>query len=152
MSNFDEKGMDQELDWEDEVENASSFVDIPDGEYEFMVDHFERSKVGGDGKYAGQNMAVIYCNILTEGEPQIRTNLILNKKFAWKLAQFFISIGLMPDEKDAKLKMNWNQVGGTRGRCKIEHKPNYNDASKSHLEITEFVKPQAGGKKWGSDF
>ena len=30
MSNFDEKGMDQELDWEDEVENASSFVDIPD--------------------------------------------------------------------------------------------------------------------------
>ena len=28
MSNFDEKGMDQELDWEDEVENASSFVDI----------------------------------------------------------------------------------------------------------------------------
>ena len=52
MSNFDEKGMDQELDWEDEVENASSFVDIPDGEYEFMVDHYERSKVGGDGKYA----------------------------------------------------------------------------------------------------
>lgn len=145
--------MEKEYDWDDEVENTSSFVDIPDGEYDFMVDHYERSKVGGNGSYAGQNMAVVYCNIfMNDGDgPQLKTNLILNRKFAWKLSQFFISIGLMEDKEGARLKMNWNQVGGRRGRCKVEHKPNYNDASKKHLEITEFLKPQ-GGKKWGSGF
>lgn len=141
----------QELDWEEEIENTSP-ADIPDGEYSFIVDHYERAKVGGDGKYSGQNMAVVYCNILADSaEPQVRTNFILNKNFSWKLAQFFISIGIMKDEEGAKLKMNWNQVGGRRGRCKVEHKPNYNDATKSHLEITEFLKPQ-NDKKWGTGF
>lgn len=141
----------QELDWNDEIENTGT-IDIPDGEYDFIVDHYERSKVGGEGKYAGQNMAVIYCNILAgDAEPQIRTNIILNENFRWKLSQFFVSLGLMKDEKGAKLRMNWNMVGGSRGRCKIEHKPNYNDATKTHLEITEFLKPQ-GDKKWGSGF
>lgn len=145
--------MNREYDWDDEVENRSDFVDIPDGEYEFFVDHYERSKVSGDGKYAGQNMAVIYCNIMTEDNdgPQIKTNIILNKKFDWKLSQFFICIGLMKDEENAKMKMNWNLVGGTRGRCKVEHKPNFNDATKTHLEITEFLKPRKD-KKWGSGF
>ncbi|MCD8333704.1 MAG: hypothetical protein LUB60_06260 [Clostridiales bacterium] len=146
--------MNREYGWEDEVENRLGFIDIPDGEYEFMVDHYERAKVGGDGKYAGQNMATVYCNILAgDGEePQIRTNLILNKAFDWKLSQFFICIGLMKDEEGARLKMNWNQVGGRRGRCKVEHKPNYNDKTKEHLEITEFLKPAENNKKWGSGF
>ncbi len=152
MSDKNSMDINQEYDWDDEVENIASMPDIPDGEYDFIVDHYERSKVGGDGKYTGQNMAIVYCNILTGNEePQLRTNLILNRKFAWKLSQFFISIGLMKDEEGATLKMNWNQVGGMRGRCKVEHKPNYNDATKSHLEITEFLKPQ-GSKKWGSGF
>lgn len=148
----------REYDWEDEIENRSSFVDIPEGEYDFFVDHYERSKVGGDGKYAGKNMAIIYCNIEMEGVPadkipQLRTNLILCDAFEWKLSQFFICLGLMEDKEGAKLKMNWNQVGGARGRCKVEHKPNYKDASKKHPEITEFLKPQKEtGKKWGSGF
>ncbi len=144
--------VDRELGWDDEFENTSSFTDVPDGEYDFIVDHFERAKVGGDGKYAGMNMAVLYCNILTEGEPQIKTNIIMHTKFQWKLSQFFISIGLMKNEEGAKFRPNWTMVGGSRGRCKIEHKPNYNDASKTHPEITEFLAPAQGGKKWGSGF
>lgn len=142
----------QELSWDDEVENTSSSVDIEDGEYGFIVDHFERSKVGGDGKYAGQNMAVIYCNILVPGDPQLKTNIILNTKFQWKISQFFISIGQMKNEEGARLKPNWNMVGGSRGRCRIEHKPNYNDATRTHPEITEFLPPANNGKKWGSGF
>ena len=141
-----------ELGWEDEIENVPGFTDIEDGEYEFIVDHFERAKVGGDGNYAGQNMAVVYVNIQTDGEPQLKTNFIMNSKFFWKLSQFFISIGQMKPEEGAKLKPNWNMIGGLRGRCKIEHKENYNDKSKTHPEIVEFLPPAAGGKKWGSGF
>ena len=149
--NINAKG--HELGWDDEIENTGSFVDIPDGEYDFIVDHFERSKVGNNSqKYAGMNMAVVYCNIQAEGEPQIKTNFIIPTNFSWRLSQFFISIGLMPNEEGAKLRPNWTLVGGSRGRCKIEHKPNYNDASKTHPEITEFLPPAAGGKKWSSGF
>ena len=147
QNNFNE-----ELDWDDSISNQSSFIEIPDGEYDFMVDHYERSSVGGNGKYAGQSMAVVYCNILIDGEPQLRTNLILNRRFSWKLAQFFISIGLMKDEKELMQKMRWNEVGGARGRLKIENKPNYNDQSKTHPEIVEFLKPAVGAGKWGSAF
>ena len=139
---------DRELDWDDEIENTQSFTDIPDGEYNFVVDHFERAKVGGDGKYAGKNMAVIFCDVLGPDNTNvtIRTNLIMHSKFQWKLSQFFISIGLMKDEEGERLRMPWTQIGGCRGRCKVEHKPNYNDATKTHLEITEFLKP--GAKTW----
>ena len=150
MSDYEKNEMNErELEWDDDLEyTAGGFVDIPDGEYTFMVDHFERQKVGGDGKYAGQNMAVVFCNILSDaGEPQIRTNLILNTKFKWKLTQFFESIGMI--KKDETLKMNWNETAGKRGRCKVEHKENYNDSTKTHLEITEFLPPKEEGRKWG---
>lgn len=142
----------RELGWDDEIENISSFVEVEDGEYEFIVDHFERAKVGGEGKYAGMNMAVIYCNILADGEPQLKTNIIMHTKFQWKLSQFFISIGLMQNEENAKLRLNWNAVGGCRGRCRIENRPNYNDKTKTHPEIMEFLAPAEEGKKWGAHF
>lgn len=149
----DWKNNNTELGWDDEINNEAGFTDIADGDYDFIVDHYERAKVTNpDSKYNGSNMAVIYCNILTEGEPQIRTNIILHSKMQWKLAQFFISLGLMEDKEDAKLKMNWNAVGGSRGRCRVIHKPNYNNPEKEHLEIDEFLKPAPGQKKWSGGF
>lgn len=142
----------QELGWDDEVENTSSFPDIEDGEYDFIVDHYERAVVSGTGKYSGQRMAVIYCNIQGPEEVQLKTNIIMNTNFQWKLSQFLISIGQMKNEEGAKARPNWNTVGGSRGRCKIEHKPNYNDPSKKHPEITEFLPPAENEKKWGSGF
>lgn len=144
--------IERELGWDDEIENTSGYTDVPDGEYDFIVDHFERSEAGGNGKYAGVKMAVIYCNILTEGEPQLKTNIIMHTNFQWKLSQFFISIGLVKDEEGAKFRPNWNMVGGSRGRCRIVHKPNFNDNTKTHPEIAEFLAPAANGKKWGSGF
>lgn len=148
----EKENMGQELGWDDEVENTSSFPDIEDGEYDFIVDHFERSTVGGSSKYSGQKMAVIYCNIHGSEEVQLKTNIIMNTNFQWKLSQFLISIGQMKNEEGAKARPNWNTVGGSRGRCKIEHKPNYNDPSKKHPEITEFLPPAENEKKWGSGF
>lgn len=152
MSNENVNANGYEIGWDDEVENVPSFFRIEDGEYDFFVDHFERAKVSGDGKYAGQNMAVIYCNIDAPGEPQVKANIIMNTKFQWKISQFFISIGQMENKENAKLRPNWSMIGGSRGRCRIENKPNYNDATKTHPEITEFLPPAQNGKKWGSGF
>ena len=59
---------------------------------------------------------------------------------------------LMENKEDAQLRMDWNAIGGLRGRCKVEEKPNYNNKSKTHSEITEFLPPASNGKKWGSGF
>lgn len=144
--------MNRELGWDEEIEyTEGGFFEFPDGEYDFVVDHFERQKVGGDGAYAGQNMAKVFFNIQTpEGEAHLTSNLILNEKFIWKLSQFFVSIGIMKGEKGERLKLDWNSVAGKSGRCKVEKKPNYNDATKFHMEITEFLKPSA--KDWSKGF
>ena len=143
----------RELGWDDEIDNKQTFIDIPDGTYDFTVDHCEKAKAGGSGKYAGTNMATVYCVIhAQEGEPMIRTNIILHTNFKWKLAQFFICIGLMEDSPEATLKMQWAMTAGCRGKCRVVHKPNYNDATKQHLEIDEFLKPEPGAKRWGGGF
>lgn len=142
---------DRELGWDDDILNEPAAPKVAAGEYDFIVDHFERAKVGGDGAYAGVNKAVVYCNICTDGDPQLKTDLILHTRMQWKLAQFFISIGLMENKEDAQLRMDWNAIGGQRGRCKVEEKPNYKDKTKTHSEITEFL-PPAEGKKWGKGF
>ena len=143
----------RELGWEDEILNTPAGPEVPDGEYDFIVDHFERQKVGDNSKkYAGMNMAVVYCNIQTDGEPQLKTNMIMHTNFQWKLSQFFISIGQMENEENATLRMNWKTVGGSRGRCRVKNLPNYNDKEKTHPEITDFLPPVANGKKWGNNF
>ena len=141
---------DRELGWDDDILNVPAAPKLEDGEYDFIVDHFERAKVGGDGQYAGTNMAVIYCNIQVDGEPQLKSNLILHSRLQWKLSQFFISIGQMENTENSTLKMNWQLVPGSRGRCRIEQRQNYNDKSKTHSEIIEFLPPVNNGKKWGS--
>lgn len=144
---------DRELGWDDDILNEPPVPSVADGEYDFIVDHFERAKVSNpDSKYNGANMAVVYCNICTEGEPQLKTNLILHTRMQWKLAQFFICIGQMENEENATLHMDWNSIGGLRGRCRVKNLPNYNDNTKTHSEITDFLPPDAKAKKWGGGF
>ena len=35
--------MGRELNWDDEITKDSSFVELPPGDYDFTVDHYERS-------------------------------------------------------------------------------------------------------------
>lgn len=68
--------------------------------------------------------------------------LFLNSKSAWKITQFFVSIGMRAVDapKEQKLKMDW--VGAVGRRCKIKvgtHE--YKD--KTYNEISEWMKPEA---------
>ena len=35
----------RELSWDDNIQNDSSFVELPEGDYEFTIDHYELSLI-----------------------------------------------------------------------------------------------------------
>ena len=68
----------RELSWDDNIQNDSSFVELPEGDYEFTIDHYERGRSQGSAKIPPSNMAIVFFNIRTpEGqEVTIKENYI----------------------------------------------------------------------------
>lgn len=112
---------DRELDWDDTIEATESqeFVVLPEGEYSFVVLSYSRGRFEGSEKMPACNKAVLKIRVADENgkTSTIEHSLLLHTKTEWALSQFFISIGQM--QKDEKLKMNWNEVPTSQGRCKV---------------------------------
>lgn len=135
--------IERELDWDDEIErDGSGFRLLPPGDYRFRVRALERERYAGSAKMPPCAMAVLSLEIDTpEGAATVNCTLFLHTKFEWKLCQFFTSIGQR--KHGEKLKMNWQAVPGSAGRCKIGvrtfKKKDGNDGESN--EVLEFYEP-----------
>ena len=111
--------MERELGWDDEIEKDSGeFILLPEGDYDFTVESFERGRHGGSEKLPACNKAILRLRIDTgEGSALINHNLFLHTKTEGMISAFFTSIG--QKKKGEKIKMNWNAVVGAKGRCKV---------------------------------
>lgn len=111
--------LDRELGWEEEIEKDNKFIVLPEGDYPFEVESFDRSRSKGSDKLPPCNMAVLKIRVEGENEQStvITHNIILNTKMEGMLSAFFAGIG--QKKKDEKLKMNWNMVPGSTGTCKL---------------------------------
>lgn len=111
--------MERELGWDDEIEkDGSDYVLLPEGDYDFTVESFERGRHNGSEKLPPCNKAMLKLRIdATEGTALINHNLFLHTKTEGMLSTFFTAIG--QKKKGEKLKMNWNAVIGAKGRCKV---------------------------------
>ena len=80
--------MDRELNWDDEIEKDNSFVTIPEGDYDFVIDHFERARHSGSEKIPPCNKALVFFNVKgPDGqEITIQEGYILHTKLEWKLS------------------------------------------------------------------
>lgn len=125
----------RELEWEDTIQKDSSFTELPAGDYDFVIDHYKRSRFQGGSKIPACNMAMVYFNISApNGETvTIKENFILYSKLEWKLSELFCSVGLK--KKGEKLQMNWNALPGLAGRAQITLDPDKNDPSKKFNHI-----------------
>ena len=114
MSEFE-----RELGWDDEIEkDGSDFVLLPEGDYDFVVESFERGRHNGSEKLPACNKAMLKLRIDTpDGTALINHNLFLHTKTEGMISAFFTSIG--QKKKGEKIKMNWNAVIGAKGRCKV---------------------------------
>jgi len=109
----------RELGWEDTIENDSTFVLLPEGEYDFTVTKFERGRHPGSDKLPACNKAVVTLEVNSAaGEKvELRHNLFLHTKCEGMLCAFFTAIGQR--KHGEKLQMDWSKVIGSKGRVKI---------------------------------
>lgn len=129
---------DRELDWGDAIEkDGPEFITLPEGEYDFVVDHYDRERHPGSEKLPPCWKAVIYLKIETpEGVANVRHNLFLHTKTEGMLCAFFTAIGQR--QHGQRVNMNWNAVPGARGRAKIGVRE-YN--GKTYNEVKKFLEP-----------
>ena len=123
--------MERELGCDDEIEkDASDFILLPELDYGFTVDSFERGRHNGSEKLPPCNKAILKLRIETpEGTALINHNLFLHTRTEGMISAFFTSIG--QKKKGEKVKMNWNAVIGAKGRCKVGiHEWTGNDGEK----------------------
>jgi hypothetical protein len=114
MNDINEK----ELGWDDEIEKESSFTLLPEGDYDFTVTAFERARHNGSTNLPPCNKAIVSISIESpEGNTTIKHLLFLHTITEGMLSAFFIAIN--QKKHGEKLKMNWNTVIGSTGRCKV---------------------------------
>lgn len=107
------------LDWDSEIEDdseGSSVVILKEGEYDFYVKEFNRTRFNGSTKVPACNKAELVLEIETpEGVALCWENLLLVKKLEWKMSAFFRSIG--QKKHGEVLKPDWSKVVGSKGRA-----------------------------------
>lgn len=121
----------REYGWDDTIPNETSdFEPVPEGDYEFTVDKFERGRSKGEGKLPPCNMATVYFTVHDrDRDVTVRENYLLHEKMGWKLAELFRGVGLAREE-DENIRMNWQALPGLTGRAKIGLKPGVKDPSR----------------------
>lgn len=118
MSNMN---YDREFDWNDEIsQDGEEFILLPEGDYKFIVESYERGRHQPQqgGKLPACNKAIVNIIVKTaEGDVKLKHNLFLHSSTEGMLSAFFGAIGLK--KKGEPLKMNWQEVAGKEGVCKI---------------------------------
>ncbi len=139
----------QILGWDDEVEEGSPFVLLPEGNYPFTITGFEKGiyekPANRESKIpANCPKATVTLEFTTStGEKSTLTeNFYLYKKMQWKINQFFTSIGA-PKNPEGKVKMNWGTVLGAKGAASLVVN-DYTDRSGNPAQnnrIKDFLEP-----------
>ena len=127
--------MNRELIWDDEIEKDSSFVELPEGDYDFVIDHFERARHAGSEKIPPCNKALVFFKVTAPdgSEATIQEGYILYSTLEWKLSELFCGVGLK--KKGERLKMNWAALPGLKGRAQISLDADPKDPSKKYNHI-----------------
>lgn len=113
--------IERELGWDDEIKkDGGDFVLLPAGDYNFTVTKFERGRFAGSAKMPACNQAKLELTIQSpeHGEVVVFHNLFLHTKTEGLLSNFFAGIG--QKRKGEPLRMNWNTVVGSKGKCQLE--------------------------------
>ncbi len=132
--------IERELGWDDEISNDSpEYVTLPAGDYDFEITGFERGRFDGSEKLPPCNKAVVSVKIANDtGVCIVNHQLFMHTKTEGLLCAFFTAIGQR--QHGEKLKMNWNAVIGSKGRCKLGVREYISDKSGETIKINEIKK------------
>ena len=139
--------MDNEfLDWDGSfVAEESQFTTLKDGDYPFEVTKIERKMYDGNSQKIPNGAPYAEVSLRFNGGEQGNTTvterLYLLKSLAWKLTEFFGSIGQAP-VVGQPFKPNWNTVVGSHGVATLTiHKYTSRDGQeRSNNQVKKFKK------------
>lgn len=133
----------RELNWDDTITNdGNDFEPVPEGDYSFTIERFERGRSKGEGKLPPCNMATVYFTIHGKNRNvSIRENFLLHSKMEWKLSELFRSVGLKKENEP--LKMNWTALPGLTGSAKVVVEPGTKDPTKKFNRIDKLYPKEA---------
>lgn len=119
MNDFNTSAQGRELGWEDEIQQESSYILLPEGDYRFTVEKFDRARHDGSKKIPPCNKAIVFIRVFgTDGNSVLLPEyLYLHTVMEWKLSEFFASIGMK--QKGQAARMNWQEVNGKSGICHV---------------------------------
>lgn len=142
----------RELDWDDEVSRESDFIILPEGDYDFVVESYERGRHNGSDKLPPCNKAIVTLAIdAPEGHVTIKHNLFLHQNTETMLSEFFLSIGLK--KKGVPFRMNWTLVPGSKGRLKLGIRTYKNsDGEDRTINTVKRFYPSEGPRYKAGDF
>lgn len=128
--------------WDSIIENESSFVLLPEGEYPFTVTGFERGHHNGSEKLPPCPKAILTVEIDggEKGRASVKHSLFVSRKTEGLLCAFFLSIGRK--KHGEPLKMDWSNLVGVTGRCKVGIRVS-NTNGNEYNEIKSFLEPAA---------
>ncbi len=136
----------REFEWDDTItKDASDFILLPEGDYNFTVESFERGRHEGSEKLPPCKKAILTLRIeAPEGTARIMHNLFLHSKTEGILSAFFTCIG--QKKKGEPLKMNWGMVPGSSGRCRVGIRPykNKDGEDRKSNEVKKFYPKEQG--------
>lgn len=133
--------MGQAFEWDGEIEvSDNEFELIPDGDYRATVIAVERMQHNGSEKMSPCPIANVKVRL--DNGRILSDRIFLNSKSSWKIAQFFIAVGMRNPSatKEEKLRMDW--MGAIGRTCTIKV-GTHEYKNKTYNEISEWVKPEA---------
>lgn len=83
MEQYNNQNLEREFGWEDEiVVDGQEFIDIPDGEYDFLIESIDRNRYQGSAKIPACNQAkvTLIVEVPGIGPARISTYLMLYSK------------------------------------------------------------------------
>lgn len=123
------------LDWNSEIEET--YLDLPDGTYEYKVvelerGHYEPKPTSKIKEPCPQVKVFVEVQDPNGSDQKVKLNslLILHTRTKGLLCNFFRSIGVM--KKGESLKMDWNVIGKT-GKLALKHN------EKGYMQIDKFL-------------
>jgi len=127
--------------WNDSIEeDGIDFVILPEGDYNFIVTHFERGRFPGGPKVPGCNKAAITVKVETkEGTANVKFDLLLYRTLEWRISGFFRCIG--QKKHGEKLTMDWNKVVGSKGRAHFKQRSYINSQGDERVvnDVDRFI-------------
>lgn len=136
------------LDWTmTEADAGASFVLLKPGNYPFTVKMLERGRHDGSAKIGACPKATITIGIDggAQGSTDSKVTLILDSTLEWKIGAFFKAIGAPENPSTGKVVVNWNDIIGKQGWCRVETRTYTGNDGKQHEtnDVKYFIDPTA---------